>query len=396
MNKVITINLNGSAYQLEEPAYEALRAYLDNAARQLAGNPDKDEIMADMEQAIGDKCRAVMSAYRTVVPAREIERIIAEMGPVDDGSAKAPDTNEPGADAKPRSARSTGSGSSEAGSAKRLYRIHEGAIVSGVCNGLAVYFNIDPTVVRAIFVLLAFITFGGAVVAYFVLVLLLPSARTDAEKAAAHGAPSTAQEFIRRAREGYYEAAKTFHDKEAHREWKRRFKHEMRGWRHNFQQEVQTQAQRWQTQWQGSWSQHPGAQRGFWFTLSLLSLIRGAVTAIWIFAMISLLTTHRVFGLALPDGMPLWAGIGLLCFILLAFVSPLRAAHRALSRHGWGGQPCAPVFFSLWDTIVWLGFVAFVIWLADRYVPHVHEAIMNLPPALHDAADSVKQWWARQ
>jgi len=87
MNKVITINLNGNAYQLEEIGYEALRTYLDNAARQLAANPDKDEIITDIEQAIGEKCRALTGPYRTVVLARDIERIIAEMGPVIDGSA---------------------------------------------------------------------------------------------------------------------------------------------------------------------------------------------------------------------------------------------------------------------------------------------------------------------
>ena len=43
MNRVITINLNGVAYQLEESGYEQLRAYLDQAGRQLEGNPDRDE-----------------------------------------------------------------------------------------------------------------------------------------------------------------------------------------------------------------------------------------------------------------------------------------------------------------------------------------------------------------
>ncbi|HET7535153.1 MAG TPA: hypothetical protein VFJ90_01770, partial [Candidatus Didemnitutus sp.] len=87
MNKVIIIHLNGHAYHLEEGGYDALRVYLDSAARQLEGNPDKDEIIADIEQAIADKCRAVLSASRTVVLTSDIEAIIAEMGPVDDGSA---------------------------------------------------------------------------------------------------------------------------------------------------------------------------------------------------------------------------------------------------------------------------------------------------------------------
>ena len=62
MNKVITINLNGVAYQLEEGGYDALRAYLDHAARRLEGNPDKDEIMTDIEQAIAELVKTLESA----------------------------------------------------------------------------------------------------------------------------------------------------------------------------------------------------------------------------------------------------------------------------------------------------------------------------------------------
>src|SRR5262249_48718950 len=56
MQKVITINLNGNAYQLDEAGYEALVAYLDRAERQLRDNPDRAEILADLEQAIAEKC----------------------------------------------------------------------------------------------------------------------------------------------------------------------------------------------------------------------------------------------------------------------------------------------------------------------------------------------------
>ena len=62
MNRVTIIQLNGNAYQREESGYEALRSYLDNAARRLEGNPDKDEIIADIEQAIAEKFRALLGA----------------------------------------------------------------------------------------------------------------------------------------------------------------------------------------------------------------------------------------------------------------------------------------------------------------------------------------------
>ena len=45
-------------------------------------NPDRAEIIADLEQAIADKCRRFLGPHKTVVTAAEVEQIIREMGPV--------------------------------------------------------------------------------------------------------------------------------------------------------------------------------------------------------------------------------------------------------------------------------------------------------------------------
>ena len=42
---------------------------------------------------------------------------------------------------------------------KHLYRLRDGRLVAGVCEGLAAYFGVDPTLVRLAFALLA--VFGG-------------------------------------------------------------------------------------------------------------------------------------------------------------------------------------------------------------------------------------------
>jgi hypothetical protein len=90
MNKVITINLGGNAYQLEEAGYDALRAYLEAAATQLAGNPDRDEILSDIERAIAEKFRAILASYKTVVETREVETVLKEMGPIDSDTSAEP------------------------------------------------------------------------------------------------------------------------------------------------------------------------------------------------------------------------------------------------------------------------------------------------------------------
>ena len=46
-------------------------------------------------------------------------------------------------------------------------------MIGGVCGGLAEYFDVDPTLVRLIAVLLIF-TAGGGVLAYLVLWIIIP------------------------------------------------------------------------------------------------------------------------------------------------------------------------------------------------------------------------------
>src|SRR3954471_3372169 len=83
MQKVITINLNGNAYQLDEPGYEALRNYLAHAEARLAGNPDRTEIMNDLERAVAERCLRILGRGKTVVSTVEVEQILREVGPVD-------------------------------------------------------------------------------------------------------------------------------------------------------------------------------------------------------------------------------------------------------------------------------------------------------------------------
>src|SRR6266849_3437434 len=90
MQRVVSINLNGNAYQLDENAYNALFAYLDTAEAQLKDNPDRAEIIADLEQAIAEKCSTYLGPHKTVVTAAEVDRIIAQMGPVDGGADSGP------------------------------------------------------------------------------------------------------------------------------------------------------------------------------------------------------------------------------------------------------------------------------------------------------------------
>ncbi len=56
---------------------------------------------------------------------------------------------------------------------RRLYRARFNRVIGGVCYGMANYFNMDPTIVRLIWVL--FTLLGGAgILAYLVCWIVIP------------------------------------------------------------------------------------------------------------------------------------------------------------------------------------------------------------------------------
>ena len=61
---------------------------------------------------------------------------------------------------------------------RHLFQIRAGAMLSGVCNGLAAYFGVDPTLVRLAFALVT--VFGGiGVLLYLVAWIVIPEEGGD-------------------------------------------------------------------------------------------------------------------------------------------------------------------------------------------------------------------------
>jgi len=62
---------------------------------------------------------------------------------------------------------------------KRLYRSRENTVIGGVCGGIAEYLDIDPTIVRLIWVFSAL--YGGiGIIAYLVCLIVIPENRSQA------------------------------------------------------------------------------------------------------------------------------------------------------------------------------------------------------------------------
>ena len=63
---------------------------------------------------------------------------------------------------------------------KTLTRSLNDRMVAGVCGGLAKYMGMDPTVVRLIFVLLFFVTGPGVLLAYLIMMIIVPEEKVQA------------------------------------------------------------------------------------------------------------------------------------------------------------------------------------------------------------------------
>jgi phage shock protein C len=61
---------------------------------------------------------------------------------------------------------------------KKLRRSRSESMIAGVCGGLAEYFGIDPTLVRAVFVVAALLG-GPGLLAYAILWIITPRERPE-------------------------------------------------------------------------------------------------------------------------------------------------------------------------------------------------------------------------
>ena len=62
---------------------------------------------------------------------------------------------------------------------QKLYRSRENRMLGGVCGGLGEYFDIDPTLVRVLFVFGAFLGIPGALLLIYLVMLILVPQRTE-------------------------------------------------------------------------------------------------------------------------------------------------------------------------------------------------------------------------
>jgi len=189
MKPTIKVSIGGFAFNLEEDAYRVLNNYLQALRNHFQGNPESDEIIADIEARLSELLLMRMSKNEGAVSLEDAQEIIKIMGnpkDFDDSASSTSTTGNPTENSTENFLRK-----------KRLYRDIENKVIGGVCSGLGHYFRIDAAVIRllfaGLFLFLFFFRNSGpsclvVVGVYIILWIVMPAARTFNQKLVMTGA----------------------------------------------------------------------------------------------------------------------------------------------------------------------------------------------------------------
>jgi Putative stress-responsive transcriptional regulator len=172
MKITVSINLGGYSFNIDEDAYAELKRYLRNLELHFAGEESSSEILSDIETRMAELFRTKLTNYKQVINIEDVTQVISVLGTPEDIS----DNEGPTARDKFSSP-----------GYHRMYRDTDHRVIGGVCSGISAYWNIELWLVRLIFFVLAMM--GVGILIYLILYIVLPEARTTAEKIAMKGNP---------------------------------------------------------------------------------------------------------------------------------------------------------------------------------------------------------------
>ncbi len=171
MKQTLTINLNGIVFHIDDDAYNLLQDYLEKVENNLGNGSDVADVLQDIEARIGELFTDMLRKQGVqVVNTKMVEHIMQQLGD--------PDTFASDADSTTQTNQNT---TSTTPIKRRLYRDVDDELLGGVCSGLAAYFGIDAICFRLLFVFCTFF-YGSAVLLYLLLWIIIPAARTAAQR----------------------------------------------------------------------------------------------------------------------------------------------------------------------------------------------------------------------
>jgi phage shock protein PspC (stress-responsive transcriptional regulator) len=173
MKITLSVNLGGYSFNIDEDAYGELKRYLKNLELHFAGEESSSEILSDIETRMAELFKAKMTAYKQVITMQDVHDAISVLG-----------TPEDIADTQGKSTRDKFSSPGF----HRMYRDPDHRIIGGVCAGMSAYWDIDVVILRVIFAILV-LAGGLGILTYLILWIVLPEAKTTAQKIEMKGEP---------------------------------------------------------------------------------------------------------------------------------------------------------------------------------------------------------------
>ncbi len=173
MKLTVSVNLGGYSFNIDEDAYTELKRYLKSLEIHFAGEESSSEILADIEARMAELFRTKITSYKQVITLNDVNQVISVLGTPEDIS-----DNE---------SKSSGEKFSTPGY-HRIYRDTDHRIIGGVCAGMGAYWDIDPWIVRVLFIVLTLMG-GLGILIYLILYIVLPEAKTTAQKIEMKGEP---------------------------------------------------------------------------------------------------------------------------------------------------------------------------------------------------------------
>ena len=173
MNKTTNIHLAQTLFSLDENAYSLLKNYLDNLERLFKDTKGAKDILEDIEARIAELFTGIKKDGLYVISIEDVEQVIETLGTPEDLAGEE-ETNET---------------SSSYNGPKKLFRDPDDRFLGGVAGGLSHYVGLDSVWIRLVLLILFFSSVGGVVLVYVLLWILIPEAKTTADKLMMKGEP---------------------------------------------------------------------------------------------------------------------------------------------------------------------------------------------------------------
>lgn len=202
MNKTVTANIGGMVFHVEVDAYESLNNYLSKIRSYFQNSDEREEILADIELRIAELLNPKLSASNQVIKMKDVEEVIQVMGKPEQFLTD----EEEGFNSS--SSTSSSENSRQSRTRKRLFRDPDDRMLGGVASGIAHYLGLDPMWIRLLFVVIFLAGTSGFWI-YVILWIVMPEAKTAAEKLQMKGEPVNIDNIGK----AFEEGAKKMNDK---------------------------------------------------------------------------------------------------------------------------------------------------------------------------------------